>query len=124
MRAAIRSCSPHRRANSGNRAGWMPESWGPMLFRSSFQACALILLLAFAAFAQVSASISGKVEDATGAPIEGASVTVKSIETGAVRTVKTDAAGSFRVPGLGLGSQEVKAEKTGFKAALRTGVNL
>ena len=32
--------------------------------------------------------------------------------------------GNFRVLSLPLGPQEVKAEKTGFKAEVRTGINL
>ena len=74
--------------------------------------------------AQVNAAISGKVEDASGAGVRGATVTVKSVETGAVRSTMTDQNGNFTVLSLPLGAQEVKAEKTGFKAALRTGVNL
>ena len=40
--------------------------------------------------AQVTAAISGKVEDATGAEVEGAAITVTSVETGAMRTATTD----------------------------------
>ena len=88
------------------------------------------LLLWFAAFiaapawGQVSASISGRVEDASGSPVSGATVTVKSLETGASRTAATNAEGNYRVLSLPLGAQEVKAEKAGFKAALRTGIDL
>src|SRR5579863_8442823 len=74
--------------------------------------------------AQVTAAISGKVEDPTGAGVEGTTVTVKSIETGAVRTTTTGQNGNYTVFSLPLGAQEVKAEKQGFKSALRTGVNL
>src|ERR1051326_6274258 len=75
-------------------------------------------------FAQVSATISGRVDDATGAAIPEASVTVKSLETGAVRTVLTDATGNFRVFSLPVGSYEVKVEKPGFQSVVRTPVNL
>jgi Carboxypeptidase regulatory-like domain/TonB-dependent Receptor Plug Domain len=73
---------------------------------------------------QSSSSISGTVEDATGTGIADATVTVKSLETGATRAVSTDKAGKFTVSSLPLGPQEVKAEKTGFKAAIRSGINL
>jgi hypothetical protein len=76
------------------------------------------------ASAQVSAAISGKVVDATGAGLNATTVTVKSLETGAVRITTTDQDGNYSVLSLPLGAQEVKAEKQGFKAALRTGVNL
>jgi hypothetical protein len=74
--------------------------------------------------AQVTAAISGKVEDPTGSGVSGTTVTVRSVETGAVRTTTTDQDGNYSVLSLPLGAQEVKAEKQGFKSALRTGVNL
>jgi Carboxypeptidase regulatory-like domain/TonB-dependent Receptor Plug Domain len=74
--------------------------------------------------AQVAASLSGRVEDTSGAPVHGARVTVKSTETGATRTVLTDEQGNYRVLALAVGPHEVKAEKSGFRAAVRIGVNL
>ena len=73
---------------------------------------------------QTSAAIIGNVEDASGAVVSGATITVKSQETGATRIVATDNAGNFRVLSLPLGPQEVKAEKAGFKAVVRSGINL
>ena len=73
---------------------------------------------------QVAGSITGKVEDASGGPISAASVTVKSLETGATRTTVTDDNGNFTVPQLAPGPQEVRVEKKGFKSAVRTGINL
>ena len=75
-------------------------------------------------WAQVAAAISGKVDDPSGGPVRGAHVTVKSLETGAIRTAVTDDMGNYRVLSLPVGPQEVKAEKRGFKAAVRTGINL
>src|SRR4051812_4248108 len=75
-------------------------------------------------WAQVTGAISGKVEDATGAAVGGATVTVKTIETGATRSITTDETGNFRVLSLPVGSQEVRAEKPGFRSAVRTGINL
>ncbi|MGO9275103.1 MAG: carboxypeptidase regulatory-like domain-containing protein [Terriglobia bacterium] len=75
-------------------------------------------------WAQVSAAISGRVEDGSGSAVPGATVTVKSLETGATRAVATDEAGNFRALALPLGPQEVKVEKTGFKSVVRTGINL
>ncbi len=75
-------------------------------------------------WAQVGATISGKVEDPSGSAVSGATITVKSVETGATRTAITDEAGNFRMVSLPLGPQEVRAEKTGFKTAVRLGINL
>src|ERR1035437_9026244 len=74
--------------------------------------------------AQVSAAIIGNVEDAADAAVSGATITVKSQETGATRIVITDDAGNFRVLSLPVGPQEVKAEKKGFKSVVHTGINL
>ena len=76
------------------------------------------------ALAQVTAAISGRVEDASGAAVGGANVTVKSLETGATRSVTTDETGNFSVLSLPVGSHEVRAERAGFKSAVRTGINL
>ena len=48
------------------------------------------------AHAQVAAAISGRVEDVSGGVVSDATVTVKSLETGATRTSVTDASGTFR----------------------------
>ncbi len=84
----------------------------------------LLALAAAPAWSQVGAAISGRIEDATGAAVAGATVTVKSLDTGAARTATTDDAGNFRVLALPIGPQEIRANKTGFKEAVRTGVNL
>jgi hypothetical protein len=85
---------------------------------------ALALTLVPPASAQVSASISGKVEDAAGGAISSATVQVKSLETGAVRETVTDASGNYRLLSLPVGQLEVRAQKEGFKAAVRTGIDV
>jgi len=99
-----------------NRAHLNRLSGTPLLWAAA--------LIAAPAWGQASASISGRVEDASGSPVGSAAVTVKSLETGASRTAATNADGKYRVLSLPLGAQEVKAEKPGFKAALRTGIDL
>src|SRR2546426_852879 len=85
-----------------------------------------IVILAAAGItqAQVTTTISGKVEDASGAAVGGAIVVVKNLETGATRTVMTDDMGNYRVLSLAVGSHDVRGEKPGFRAAVRTGINL
>jgi len=87
---------------------------------------AIVILTAGRDFAcaQVTATISGKVEDASGAAVGGAIVAVKNVETGATRTVMTDEMGNYRALSLPVGSHDVRAEKPGFRAAVRTGINL
>src|SRR5580693_9341622 len=77
-----------------------------------------------AALAQVSAVLSGTVTDQSGAVISGASVTVKSVETGASRTAATEADGRFLFPSLPVGEYEIRATKANFTEAVRTGVQL
>ena len=83
-----------------------------------------VLLIAMPARAQVAGTVSGLVEDASGAAVTGATVTVKSLETGVARVVTTNPAGAYTVLSLSVGPCEVKAEKEGFKTTVRTGINL
>ncbi len=75
-------------------------------------------------WAQVGATISGTVEDTSGAAVRGAIVTVKNLETGVTRAATTGAMGNYTVLSLPVGPQEVKAEKKGFHATVRTGIDL
>src|SRR5215469_14808336 len=84
----------------------------------------LLLASAGALWAQVTGSISGRVEDPTGAAVSDATITVRSLETGAIRSTTTNGVGAFTIVSLPLGEQEIKVEKTGFRPAVRTGVNL
>ena len=84
----------------------------------------LCMGLAAPAWAQVTATISGRVEDPSHAAIGGAVVSVKSLETGATRSVTTNDDGDYRATSLSLGPQEVKVDKPGFKEEIRTGVRL
>src|SRR5690349_6296951 len=85
-----------------------------------------VVLMAFAnsGVAQVSAILSGRIDDATGGPIADATITVKKLETGVTRAVTTDDTGNFRVFSLPVGSYEVRAEKPGFQSVMRKPVNL
>jgi Carboxypeptidase regulatory-like domain len=85
---------------------------------------ALMLVCSNIGFAQVTASMTGRVEDPSGAGVPETNVTVTSLETGSARTVVSDEAGNFRVVSLPVGRYEVRAQKNGFKAALQTGINL
>src|ERR1700722_15898646 len=83
-----------------------------------------LLAMAQSGWAQVTGVLSGRVVDATDAGIPGATVTVKPVETGATRSTTTDDSGAYRIVALPVGPQEVRAEKTGFKAAVRLGIDL
>jgi hypothetical protein len=80
------------------------------------------LLLAFPLplLAQVWASISGVVKDESNAAIPGATVTVKSLETGFIRRVVTDEAGRYDVVALTVGSYKLRVDKQGFRPEVRS----
>jgi hypothetical protein len=83
-----------------------------------------ILLCVPAAKAQVSASISGRVTDPSGAVISGAAVSAKNVETGETRNSATDYGGRYYLPTLAVGEYEVRAKKDGFQEQVRTGIHL
>lgn len=84
----------------------------------------VVSLLAGPAWAQVTASMGGVVRDTSGAVVPDATVTVRNVESGLVRTAVTDPNGNFTVPALPVGQYEVSVEKSGFKQAIRQGINL
>jgi hypothetical protein len=97
--------------------------------RGSWKAIAILFLALFTAAprlaqAQGEASINGAVTDATGAIISGATVKVKDVETGAVRSLVTDSAGRYDAPSLSIGKYEVSAEQAGFRTEVKTGITL
>ena len=83
----------------------------------------LLLSLPVTSRAQATASVTGVVTDPAGKVVDGADVTVQSLETGAVRTTQTDESGTFRVLALALGREQITAKKNGFQDITRT-VNL
>src|SRR5579859_3579955 len=84
-----------------------------------------LILGAVVVSAQVSTgTISGVVQDSSGAVIAGAMVTVKNVDTGAVRTLTTDTGGRYLAPVLPVGNYEVTAQQSGFQTEVRSGIDL
>lgn len=73
------------------------------------------LLLALSVFAQGDSSLWGKVTDATDAPVSGATIVIKNLETDTERTLVTDEAGLFNAAALPVGQYEITATKPGFQ---------
>jgi carboxypeptidase family protein len=92
----------------------------------AFLPALLLALLCSAprARAQVSAAISGTVKDQTSAAVQGASIAVKDVETGAVRTATSGSEGEYIVSSLPIGAYEVRVNKQGFAEEARTGIRL
>jgi hypothetical protein len=62
----------------------------------------------------VGATVTGTVRDSSGASVSAATVTVKQAETGATRTLTTDAEGRFFAPSVPIGPYTITAEHEGF----------
>jgi TonB family protein len=74
--------------------------------------------------AQTTGSLAGRITDPSGAVIPGAKITITNEETGAVRTLTSDDKGQYAAADLGAGHYTLKAEVTGFKTTVRTGIVL
>ena len=103
------------------RASRLPARW--------WAAAALACLLLFAAMApawgqQVTAAITGKITDPSGASVVEAKVTATDMDRGTVWPTVTNADGVYNLPRLPIGSYNVKVEKEGFQTAQSSGVVL
>jgi Carboxypeptidase regulatory-like domain len=75
---------------------------------------AFLLISVFALAQFETGGVSGRVADSSGAMVASADITVTSLDTGLIRTVKTDSSGNYTVTGLAPGSYEAKVTKEGF----------
>jgi hypothetical protein len=78
-------------------------------------AIVLILSISIASWAALDGDLEGVIKDATGAVVPSAMVTVKSVETGAQRTMISDERGHFVATLLPIGTYDVRVELAGFK---------
>src|SRR5215469_17235489 len=84
--------------------------------------CVLLLGAFSVAIAQENASITGQVTDPTGAAVPGVTITITHATTGAVRTTQSNGAGLYEVPGLAVGTYNLKVTAPGFKTYTATGI--
>ena len=94
-------------------------SQNSLLFRT-----VLALWLPAAAVAQVAGTISGFINDASGAPVPAAKVTALLVEQQLQRTAETNAEGFYTLNALPPGTFTINAEKAGFERLVRTGAVL
>ena len=89
-------------------------------------AIAGLVVLPLSAVAQVTtATIVGIVSDPNGAPVPGANVTARNVDTGLTRTVASGEDGGYRLEFLPIGNYVVEITATsGFKKAFRNGLVL
>ena len=84
----------------------------------------LVLSVSLASSAQVSANLSGRVTDQSGAALANAKVTVNNVDTGVSRATETDPSGRYEFFSLAVGSYEVRVTKDGFDVGIRSGIRL
>jgi hypothetical protein len=86
-------------------------------------ALACVALLNVPAFAQqTTGTVLGRVLDAQGAAIPGASVTARNEATGYVRSVVSDTEGAYRLSALPVGQFAITVELAGFSSIDRQGI--
>ncbi len=81
----------------------------------------VILSVAFA-LASITGSISGVVNDPSGAVVSGATVVATNTQTAVKSTVTTDAKGFYNLATLAVGTYDLEISKPGFKTYRQTGL--
>ena len=97
----------------------------PRSLRTLALAAALLLAVAGLSSAQTgTAGLRGKVTDAQGAVIPGATVVLTNARTGLTREAVTDASGDYQFVAMPPGTYTLKIELTGFRTAVFSNVPL
>src|ERR1700730_11247235 len=81
-------------------------------------ALVLVVMSSSPSWAQFTSAIEGTVTDPTGAVVAGATVTLKSEETGVTQTVQTQDSGYYRFPTLPSAVFSITATAQGFKTTV------
>jgi len=84
----------------------------------------VVCLLGISSYASVVAGISGTVTDPSGAVVSGATIEVKSLDTGIAETQQTNAGGFYSFVNLQPGHYDVEIRQTGFTSFKQTGLIL
>ena len=87
--------------------------------------CICVLALAGPAIAQeIAGTITGSVQDPTGAQIPAAAVVARNVDTGIAYRATATEAGIYVLPLLPAGNYQISAETQGFKRFVRDGLSL
>lgn len=103
----------------------MTNSW---LVRTFAASCALFLVLVSLSASlfgqQGQATLTGTVEDASGALLAGVNVTVTNKDTGVVTKATSNSSGVYTLLYLPVGTYNIQASKEGFKTEIASGLVL
>jgi len=88
-----------------------------------YTALALLLTVVTVSAQTFRGTILGTVTDVSGATVPDATVTIRNVDTGLVRTTVTQSNGSYRVPELPTGVYDVTIEKPNFQTFVTKGVH-
>jgi len=94
------------------------------IFRFVFIGLALTCSWTTQLNAKVVAGVSGTVTDSSGAVLVGATVQMKSMETGAVETRQSNSEGFYAFVNLAPGHYDLEVRQTGFTTYRQTGIVL
>ena len=101
------------------------ESWRRIGRVHYFTILVLVCLPGLTAAAQSeSGVIVGTVRDAQGGVLPGATITLRNVESGVVRTAVSESNGTYRLPGLPPGRYGLTVELTGFANAAVTDLTI
>ena len=76
---------------------------------------ALVIVLSVRLDAQSTATLRGRVVDATGAVVPGAAVSLRSAAIGVDRAIRTDGVGAYQIAGLPAGEYRLEVQVAGFE---------
>ena len=86
--------------------------------------CAIFALISLSAIGQTLGQLTGRITDATGAAVAGASVTLVNIATNASRSTVTTGDGDYTFASIPPGIYNVKVEHAGFRIAAANSVEV
>ena len=101
-----------------------PRSWCPAFAQLFFVGIVLSFTVMTGRAQTFRGTILGTVTDTTGAVVPGATITIRNVNTGLVRTTESQADGSYRVSELPIGTYDVTVEKADFQTSVTSGVKV
>jgi hypothetical protein len=98
--------------------------WIGEIMRLTYLPAVPLFLLAELMYGQTTAEITGRIVDASGAVVPGATVTTVNTDRGTERTTTSNDQGFYALPSLDTGNYRVTAGHTGFKATTHPRIQL